>query len=102
MAQLRQDYQRLKEHQVEVVVVGPDKPAAFKRYWEKHDLPFTGLPDPKGAVLKLYGQEINLFKLGRMPAQILVDKQGLARYIHYGSDMTDIPGGVDEVLSELD
>jgi hypothetical protein len=42
-------------------------------------------------VLKLYGQEIKLFKFGRMPAQVLVDKSGAARFIHYGHDMTDIP-----------
>ena len=42
-----------------------------------------GLPDPKHSVLKRYGQEIKLFKLGRMPAQVIVDKQGQARYAHY-------------------
>jgi peroxiredoxin Q/BCP len=42
-------------------------------------------------VLKLYGQQVNLFKLGRMPAQVLIDKAGIARYVHYGHDMTDIP-----------
>ncbi|MEI2622953.1 MAG: hypothetical protein V9G23_02875 [Giesbergeria sp.] len=54
-------------------------------------LPFIGLPDPKASVLKLYGQEVNLFKLGRMPAQVLIDKAGIARYVHYGHSMSDIP-----------
>ena len=58
---------------------------------QKESLPFVGLPDPKHSVLKLYGQEVNLFKLGRMPAQVLIDKAGIARYVHYGHDMTDIP-----------
>jgi peroxiredoxin Q/BCP len=31
-------------------------------------LPFIGLPDPGHRVLKLYGQEMKLFKLGRLPA----------------------------------
>ena len=26
-----------------------------------------------------------------MPAQVLVDKAGVARFVHYGHDMTDIP-----------
>jgi peroxiredoxin len=58
------------------------------------------LPDPKFSVLKLYGQEVNLFKLGRMPAQVIVDKAGVARFVHYGHSMSDIPENV-EVLALL-
>jgi peroxiredoxin Q/BCP len=47
------------------------------------------------------GQEVNLFKLGRMPGQIIVDKAGFVRYIHYGHDMTDIPANED-ILSLLE
>ena len=78
MAQLRQDYQKFVERNTEIIVVGPENAAGFKEYFEKNDLPFIGLPDPKASVLKLYGQEVNLFKLGRMPAQVLVDREGIA------------------------
>ena len=91
MAQLRQDYQQFNNLGAEVVVVGPEDARAFETYWEKERLPFVGLPDPKASVLKLYGQEVNLFKLGRMPAQVLIDKQGVARFVHYGHSMMDIP-----------
>ena len=101
MAQLRDDYEQLKAMDSEVVVVGPDGPKAFQRYWQKHSLPFVGLPDPTHGVLKRYGQEVKLFKLGRMPAQVLVDRQGLARFVHYGHSMTDIPK-TDDIVSLLD
>ena len=101
MAQLRQDYPEFVKRQTEVVVVGPDDDRAFEAYWQKNDLPFIGLPDPKASVLKLYGQEINLFKLGRTPAQVIVDKAGLARFVHYGHAMSDIPEDA-EVLALLD
>ena len=101
MAQLRQDYQEFVQRQTQVVVVGPEDSQAFAAYWRKHDLPFIGLPDPKASVLKLYGQEVNLFKMGRMPAQVIVDKAGVARFVHYGHSMSDIPENV-EVLSLLD
>lgn len=91
MAQLRQDHEEFATRGVKVVVVGPEDTAAFKDYFEKESLPFVGLPDPNSTVLKLYGQEINLFKLGRMPAQVLVDREGVARYVHYGHSMSDIP-----------
>jgi peroxiredoxin Q/BCP len=77
------------------VVVGPEDAPAFGRYWEANQLPFVGLPDAKHRVLKLYGQEVKLFKLGRMPAQVLVDMRGIARFVHYGHDMTDIPKNSD-------
>ena len=64
-------------------------------------LPFTGLPDPKHTVLKLYGQEIKLFKLGRMPAQVFVDRLGMVRFVHYGQAMSDIPENA-ELLALLD
>jgi peroxiredoxin Q/BCP len=91
MAQLRQDYARFVERDIEVVVAGPEDAKAFAEYFQKESLPFIGLPDPKARVLKLYGQEVNLFKMGRMPAQVLIDKAGVARYVHYGHDMSDIP-----------
>ena len=77
MAQLRQDYQEFVARDVEVVVVGPGGCRGFYRILQKDSLPFIGLPDPKASVLKLYGQEISLFKLGRMPAQVLIDKAGM-------------------------
>jgi peroxiredoxin Q/BCP len=52
-------------------------------------------------VLKLYGQEIKLFKLGRMPAQVIVDRKGVARFAHYGHSMSDIPDN-RELLEILD
>ncbi len=91
MAQLRQDYQQFVTLNTVIIVVGPEKAEAFRDYWEKENLPFIGLPDPEHKVLKLYGQEIRIFKLGRMPAQVLINKSGNVRYVHYGHSMSDIP-----------
>ncbi len=103
MAQLRQDYNQFVERDAAVIVVGPEGPRQFVKYWAENDLPFVGLPDPNHSVLKRYGQEVNLFKLGRMPAQVVVDKQGIARYVHYGKSMSDIPTNQElfEILDEL-
>lgn len=101
MAQLRQDYQKFVERMTEVLVVGPDNARAFRKYWAENDLPFIGLPDPQARVLKLYGQEVNLFKWGRMPAQVIVDQMGTVRFVHYGHSMSDIPDDA-ELLTLLD
>ena len=101
MAQLRQDYDEFVTRHAEVVVIGPEDQAAFAEYWQTEDLPFVGLPDPQHQVLRLYGQQINLFKMGRMPAQMIVDREGFARYVHYGHSMQDIPPN-KELLALLD
>ena len=95
MAQLRRDYQRFVKLDTEIIVAGPEKPEAFREYWAKENLPFIGLPDPEHKVLKLYGQEVKLFKLGRLPAQMLIDKSGKVRFVHYGHSMSDIPSNAE-------
>jgi peroxiredoxin len=100
MTQLRQDFDKFIEQDTIVVVVGPEKAQDFQIYWRKERLPFIGLPDPQHSVLKRYGQEVNLFKLGRMPAQVIIDKLGVVRYVHYGHEMSDIPTN-DELIEVL-
>lgn len=101
MAQLRQDFKQFVERDVAILVIGPEDAKKFAAYFSKNNLPFIGLPDPKHRILKQYGQEVNLFKLGRMPAQVLVDKQGVARFVHYGNSMSDIPSN-EEMLALAD
>ncbi len=97
---MRQDHKKFIEQNTEILVFGREDKASFLDYWQKNDLPFVGIPDPTLTVLKLYGQEVNLFKLGRIPAQVIIDKQGLARFAHYGHDPRDISLNV-EVLELL-
>lgn len=101
MAQLRHDYAQFTERHIVILIVGPDSASAMKKHFTEHHLPFLGLPDPQHTVLKRYGQEFNLFKLGRMPAQVLVDRSGVARFAHYGHNMTDIPPH-NEILELID
>jgi peroxiredoxin len=98
---LRQDHHLFVERDTVVVAIGPEGREAFRRYWKEHDLPFIGLPDQDHRVLKLYGQQVNIFKLGRQPAQMLIDKNGTLRYVHYGQAMSDIPA-TKEMAALLD
>ena len=101
MAQLRQGYQEFIERDAMILVIGPDGPRDFEKYWDENQLPYPGLPDSNSTVLKLYGQEIKLFKLGRMPAQLIIDKSGTVRFVHYGNSMSDIPSN-EELIGILD
>ena len=100
MAQLRQDYDKFVAQDTEVVVVGPEGAEAFSMYWKQNKLPFIGLPDPTHTVLKRYGQEVKLFKFGRQPAQVTIDRNGQVRFVHYGHDPSDIPSN-EEILTLL-
>jgi peroxiredoxin Q/BCP len=84
-----------------VVIIGPEGAKKFKDYWHDNSLPFTGLPDPHHKIIRLYGQQVKIFKFGRMPAQVIIDKSGIIRYIHYGSSMSDIPFA-NELLTIID
>jgi len=101
MAQLRHEQVKFIERDTTILVLGPENAAAFKKYWLENDLPFIGLPDPTHSILKLYGQEIKIFKFGRMPAQVLVDKRGMVRFVHYGHSMSNIPEN-DSLLAWLE
>jgi peroxiredoxin len=101
MAQLRQDYPKFVERSAQVIAVGPEDLDTFSYFWRQERMPFIGIPDPKHVVANLYGQKVDPFKLGRMPALMVVDKSSKLRYRHYGSSMSDIPTN-KEILSLLD
>jgi len=101
MAQLRQDYAKFIAQDTEVIAVGPDSLADFQRFWEKQDMPFIGLADPDHQVARQYDQEVNLLKFGRIPAQMIVDKDGIVQYVHYAKAMSDIPDN-QEIIKNLE
>jgi peroxiredoxin len=95
---LRQDHQEFTARNAEILVLGPDGPNAFRRYWAENEMPFTGLADIRSRVADQFYQEVNLFKLGRMPALFVIDLQGRIRYMHYGDSMSDIPPNREVLL----
>ncbi len=84
-----------------MLAVGPDGAKAFALYWEDQRLPFIGLPDPSHKVALQYRQEVNLFKLGRMPLVTVIDGKGMIRFAHYGASMSDIPSN-STLLAAID
>jgi len=101
MAQLRQSYPELQARDAEVIAIGPEEATEFRQYWEGHQMPFIGLPDPEHRVADLYAQAVNLLRAGRLPALFIIDKEGEIRYAHYGGSMADTVS-VDTLLSVLD
>ncbi len=98
---MRRDYPEFVKRGAEIIAVGPEERKAFADWWHEHEMPFSGLADPDHAVARRYGQQVKIMKLGRMPAQFIVDKGGFIRYAHYGKSMSGIAEGT-EILTELD
>jgi peroxiredoxin Q/BCP len=103
LARLRDEYGQFTNLNAEIIAVGPDSTATFIKYWQKERIPFIGLPDSAHKVALLYRQEVNLFKLGRMPLNCIVVAKGYIRYAHYGASMRDIPSNQEllQVIDEL-
>jgi peroxiredoxin len=98
---LRQDYDQFVELGTAILILGPDGPNAFRRYWEDNDMPFSGMADIRSKVAEKFDQEVNMFKLGRMPAIFVIDRSGYIRYRHYANNMSDYPENA-ELLAVLD
>ena len=86
---------------MEILAVGPDSRPVFQQFWRNEKIPFIGLPDPDHTVARTYRQEVNLFKLGRMPLNCIIDANGYVRFAHYGKSMSDIPSN-DALLHVID
>jgi peroxiredoxin Q/BCP len=100
---MRDGYQEFTQRGTEILAIGPDTPASFEKYWADQKIPFIGLPDPDHSIARKYRQEVNLFKLGRMPLNCIVDAKGYVRFVHYGASMSDIPSNEEflQVIDEL-
>ena len=86
---------------MEILAVGPDSRPVFQQFWRNEKIPFIGLPDPDHTVARTYRQEVNLFKLGRMPLNCVIDAKCYVRFAHYGKSMSDIPRN-DALLHVID
>jgi peroxiredoxin Q/BCP len=100
---MRDGYPEFTNRGVEILAAGPNDLPSFKRYWEAEKIPYIGLADPEHKVARNYRQEVNIFKLGRMPLVCVVDANGRIRYAHHGYSMSDIPDNetLIHVIDEL-
>jgi len=100
---MKEDIGQFADRKARIVVIAPHEKDKVRAYWEKEDLPFIGIPDPFGKLGRLYGQQRNLLKLGRMPALFIIDKKGTIVFSQYAKNMSDIPEDKDlyQVLERI-
>jgi peroxiredoxin len=78
LATLRRMEQTLREENVEVLSVNQEETAEqVHQYVARDGTPFRVVLDPDGAVARRYG-------VTSLPTMVLIDKQGIIRWIHVG------------------
>lgn len=98
---MKRDFKEFTSRSATIVVIEPHDMEKVAEYWKKEELPMIGIPDEDGKLAKLYGQEWNMLKLGRMPALFVIDRKGALAFAQYGKSMSDIPKN-SEMLKVLD
>jgi peroxiredoxin len=98
---LRQDYEGFQARNAEIIAIGPDSPDKMRKHWIDEQIPYPGVPDPDKRVLETLGQEFKWLRFGRMPAIVIVNKNGEIAFTHYGDHAGDIPDN-NEILAVID
>lgn len=98
MLQLQEEVKKFDEKKIKLVVICPEKVEDVEKFAEKHNISFDLVSDPKHIIADKYGQQIKILKLGRMPAEILLDKDCKIITKHYGNNMADTGSIIDSYL----
>ncbi len=100
MMQLHQDIEKFNEKKIKVIAICPEKIEAVNKFMEKNELSFDLVSDNNHKLAGIYGQETKLLKLGRMPAQVIIDNDEKIKFKHYANSMKDIIEN-QEILSKF-
>jgi len=88
LVQMGRAYERLVEHDVEVIAVGPDPPSSFGDFFGSHRLTFPGIPDNDHTVGASYGASRSWWRRRCRPAQFFIERRsGVIRFVEYGRCM---------------
>ncbi len=101
LTQLRWDAPAFEARRTVILAIAPDRPEQVRLYWEREELPFPGFADPDHRVASLYRQNVDLFRGGRLPSIVMVDRRGQIRYRYDGASAPDLPAN-EILLAELD
>jgi peroxiredoxin Q/BCP len=100
---LSDNIERFQDFNTKLYAILPDNAESAKNFEASFAKKFPIYYDPKKKVNKMLKQEVKPFKLGRMPALIIIDKNGIIKYAYYSDSMDDIPSNdaIFEVLNNL-
>ncbi len=98
MMQLHQDKKKFEQKNIKIIAICPEDTKTLQTFADKYELSFDLVADSDHVLAKKYGQQVKFLKLGRMPSQIVMDKDESVVFQHYASNMTDIIENNDILL----
>ena len=91
---MRQDFSHYEEANVKPLIVAAQGSKGVRRWLERNPQPFPWLFDPERSAIKAYGVynriSYDAFRMAH-PAAVLIDAQGVVRFIFRSSTQMDIP-----------
>ncbi len=100
MMQLHQDKEKFENKDIKIIVICPEREDKIRKFLDKEPLDLTFVSDPTHTLADNYNQQVKLFKLGRMPAQILINQDGNKVLEHFANSMADIIEN-EEILAKV-
>ncbi len=88
--QLHKDKHEFEKRSIKVVVICPEKLNNIHKFLSSEFLDLEFVSDPKHILANKYNQQVKILKLGRLPAQIILDKNGKKVFEHFANSMRDI------------
>ncbi len=104
VARLAKDLDKFEQLNTELYTITVDRFENARRLELKYAKgKFPIYFDKDHSVAKLLHQEVKFLKLGRLPAVLIVDKEGIIRWAYYGNSLRDIPKNetIFEILEKL-
>jgi peroxiredoxin Q/BCP len=104
MKALSKDIEKFKALNAEIYPILVDSRAHAKGMFKAHAkrvFPIYYDSSDRKISKRILRQQWKFFRLGRMPALLVIDTQQIIRYAHYGDSMSDIPSN-KEILAILE
>ncbi len=100
MMRLHHEIEMIKAKNIKLIVVCPENKEKIEKFAKDMDFSFDFVADSSHKLADEYNQQVKILKFGRMPAQIVLDKNLNVIYSHYASSMKDIVEE-SEILAKL-
>jgi peroxiredoxin len=101
LALLRREIDAFEARHAVILVIDPDRPDQIQDYWAREELPFPGFSDAENRVASLFHQKVDIFREGRLPSVVILDRRSRIRFRYDGASAPDLPAN-EILLAELD
>ena len=97
---MRQDYDKFKDLDAEILVIAPHTFNVAQAYFSRNKLPFPGLMTTTHGVYDQFDVQSKVLSLGQRPGLFIINIDGIVQFAYVGSQQWEIPSN-KVVLEQL-